>query len=57
MWKGDGKGRFFVKELCFLLELNYVIPFPLEIIWSSWIPYKVSLLTWEAYWGKVLTLD
>ena len=47
VWKSDSKGRFSIKELYSLLESNCVIPFPLEIIWNSWIPFKVSFFLLE----------
>ena len=53
----DNKGAFSVRRFYSLLETNYSTPFPLKIIWNSWIPVKVSLFTWKAYYGKVLTLD
>ena len=32
---------------------NYLI----GIIWNSQVPPKVSVFTWEVWWGKVLTGD
>ena len=31
--------------------------FPRNLIWNSCIPTKVSFFAWEAWWGKVLTMD
>ena len=45
VWKGDGEGRFSVKALYSLSEPDCVIPFPIGITWSSWIPSKVSFFT------------
>ena len=56
VWKEDNKGVFFVRELYSLLEIDHTNPFPLKIIWNSWIRVKVSFLTWEACWEKVLNV-
>ena len=45
VWKGDNKGVFLVRGLYFMLETNYTILFSLKIIWTSWIPSKVSFFT------------
>ncbi|KAJ9678923.1 hypothetical protein PVL29_020968 [Vitis rotundifolia] len=34
-----------------------ICSFPYSNIWSICVPTKVSFFAWEAYWGKVLTLD
>ena len=31
--------------------------FPYLSIWNSVVPPKIGIFTWEAVWGKVLTLD
>ena len=43
--KGDSKGVFSMRELYSLLKTGCVIPFPLKIIWKSWIPSNVSFFT------------
>ena len=57
VWKGGNKGVFSIKGLYFVLENGCTTPFPLKIVWNPWIPSKASFFTWEACWGKVLTLD
>ena len=48
VWKGDNKGVFFVRGLYSLLVIDETIPFPLKIVWNSWIPSRVSFFSWEA---------
>ena len=52
------------KDGCFSVKLFYKvlfgsnsIVFPHQLIWSNWVPTKMSFFAWEAFWGKVLTLD
>ena len=52
------------KDGCFSVKLFYKvlfgsnsIVFPHQLIWSNWVPTKMSFFAWEASWGKVLTLD
>ena len=47
--------KLFYKVL-FGSNSNSII-FPHQLIWSNWVPTKMSLFAWEASWGKVLTLD
>ena len=56
VWKRGNKGVFFL-QLYSLLETDGTIPFPLKIVQNPWIPSKVNFFSWEACWGKVLTLD
>ncbi|KAJ9699595.1 hypothetical protein PVL29_008272 [Vitis rotundifolia] len=56
-WKETKDGFFLVKSLYNALDSRRVDQFPNRIIWSSCVPTKVSFFTWEATWGKVLTLD
>ena len=39
---------FFVKALYFALEQGCDMPFHAKVIWSSWIPPKVSFFACEA---------
>ena len=45
LWKEDSIGVFFIRGLYSLLETNYTSPFPLKIIWNSWILSKVGFFT------------
>ena len=52
------------KDGCFSVKLFYKVLFgsnsiffPHQLIWSTWVPTKMSFFAWEASWGKVLTLD
>ena len=40
-----------------VLHPSPAIPFPVNGIWVPRVPTKVSFFSWEATWGKVLTLD
>ena len=53
VWKGDSIKVFTIRKFYSLLEISCVTPFPLMIIWNSWIPTKMSFFTWEACQGKV----
>ena len=56
-WKG-GKGDLFsVKEAYKVLQARRDIIFVAEGVWVSCAPTKTTFFTWEAAWGKVLTLD
>ena len=57
VWVGEKSGKFFVKALYNVLQLNGPSNFLVAIIWNSWVPPKVSFFSWEATWDKVLTLD
>ena len=39
------------------LDLSPDIDFPSPSVWNSVIPSKIIFFTWEASWGKVITLD
>ena len=52
------------KDGCFSVKFFYKVlfgsnsmVFPYQLIWSTWVPTKMSFFAWEASWGKVLTLD
>ena len=32
-------------------------PFPKRMVWNQLVPTKAGFFVWEAWWGKVLTLD
>ena len=46
-------GVFSVKSFCSSLKAKGEVPFPLKLVWGSWAPTKVSILTWE----RILTMD
>ena len=50
-------GTFLVKSLYSILEPGDSSLFPSGSIWRASVPSKVTFFTWEAFWGKVLTLD
>ena len=49
--------KFFVKQFYTVLELRVVISFLTQLVWNSWVLYRVNFFAWEASWGKNLTLD
>ncbi|RVW25474.1 putative ribonuclease H protein [Vitis vinifera] len=57
LWKETKDGIFSVKSLYSSLASRRDVQFPYSNIWSICVPTKVSFFAWEAYWGKVLTLD
>ncbi|RVW89101.1 putative ribonuclease H protein [Vitis vinifera] len=57
LWKETKDGIFSVKSLYSSLASRRDVQFPYSNIWSTCVPTKVSFFAWEAYWGKVLTLD
>ncbi|RVX09019.1 LINE-1 reverse transcriptase-like [Vitis vinifera] len=57
IWKGEGHGRFRIRDAYKLLTGPNVITFPKKSIWVDKVPTKVAFFAWEASWEKVLTLD
>ena len=57
LWKETSNEIFSVKSLYNDLASRRVDQFPNGMIWSPCVPTKVSFFTWEASWGKVVTLD
>ena len=49
--------RFLMKLFHKHLVPTWDPPFPFHFVWNPWVPSKVSFFTWEAPWGRVLTLD
>ena len=47
----------FVKAMYRGFDSTPAIDFPHRSIWNSAVPPKFGFFTWEATWGKVLTLD
>ena len=56
-WTASKCGAFSVKSLYFMLELGGSSLFPCDSIWRVRVPPKVAFFSWEASWGKVLTLE
>lgn len=54
---GFNKRFVFCKSLYATLEPRVSIPFLMSVIWNSKATSKTNFFTWEANWGKVLTLD
>ena len=57
IWIALNGGVFSVKSLYSILELGGSSIFPSESIWRVRVPPKVAFFSWEASWGKVLTLE
>ena len=57
LWIENKNGRYTMKSFCMALESRTSISFPWSNIWKAWVHPRVSFFTWEATWGKVLTLD
>ncbi|RVX10791.1 LINE-1 retrotransposable element ORF2 protein [Vitis vinifera] len=57
LWRGTKNEIFTVKSLYKSLDHSYAVSFPGKIIWSPYVPSKVSFFAWEASWEKVLTQD
>ena len=48
---------FSVKVMYKGYDISPAFDFPYCLIWNLVIPPKIGIFTWEAAWGKVLTLD
>ncbi|RVW15499.1 putative inactive ATP-dependent zinc metalloprotease FTSHI 1, chloroplastic [Vitis vinifera] len=57
VWTASRSGVFSVKSLYSTLEPGGSALFPYVGIWRACVPPKVAFFTWEASWGKILTLD
>ena len=55
--KGSSHGNFSVTTMYSDLDLTPDIDFPSRSVWNFVIPFKISFFAWEAFWGKVITLD
>lgn len=40
-----------------ICSCNCSTPVPVKILWNSWVPTKICFFAWEAWWGKVLTME
>ena len=57
IWTASNDGTFSIKSLCSILERGGSSMFPSKSIWRIRVPPKVTFFSWEASWGKVLTLE
>ncbi|KAJ9705268.1 hypothetical protein PVL29_003364 [Vitis rotundifolia] len=57
LWKETKSGEFSVKSLYGALETRNATLFSWNIMWNLFVSSKGGFFTWEASWGKVLTLD
>ena len=57
VWTGSRSGSFSIKSLYHALDPNDPLVFPSRITQRSCVPLKTAFFTWEATWGRVLTLD
>ncbi|RVW43975.1 putative mitochondrial protein [Vitis vinifera] len=57
LWKETKNEIFTVKSLYNSLVHSCAVSFPCNILWSPYVPTKVSFFAWEASWEKVLTQD
>ena len=48
---------FSVKSMYKALQLSTFEPFPWQIIWRACVQPKISFFTWDAAYGRILTLD
>ena len=48
---------FSVKVMYKGYDISLAFDFPYRLIWNPVIPPKIGIFTWEAAWGKMLTLD
>ena len=46
-----------MKTYCKILEGGPSRRAPIKILWNPYVPSKVGFFAWEAWWGKVLTMD
>ena len=57
LWDVDKKGQYTVKANYMHMENACIDNFLVGLNWNSWVPPKVSVFTWEVWWGKVLIGD
>ena len=46
-----------MRHLLRFLDSVDVVVVPHQFIWNPWVLTKVGFVSWEASWGRVLTLD
>ena len=57
LFKGSRNDAFSMKIMYKVLDCSPQVAFSSRSIWNPVIPPRISFFTWEASWGKVLTLD
>ena len=57
VWTASRSGAFLVKSLYSILEPGNASLFPCGSIWRANVPPKVAFFAWEAFWGKILTME
>ena len=57
LWKETKNEIFTIKSLYKSLVHSCAVSFLCNIIWSPYVPIKVSFFAWKASWEKVLTQD
>ena len=57
VWTTSRSGAFSVKSLYSTMEPGGSALFSYVGIWRACVPLKVTFFSWEASWGKILTLD
>ena len=56
-WEETKNGIFSVKSMHLALRSRPVESFPWLGVWKTGVQPKISLFTWEAIWGEILTCD
>ena len=56
-WLGAAGERFSMRETYKVLQPRTTSLFPSKGVWVPSVPTKSAFYSWEATWGKVLTLD
>lgn len=56
-WQVSKEGSFTIKSFYSSLVICNLSRFPSDIMWNPWVLKRVTFFTWEAVWGRILTLD
>ena len=57
-WKLTKDGHFSLKSSFEFFEGERGTDlFPKRLFWNKWVPSKMGFFAWEAWWGRVLTMD
>ena len=57
LWDVNKKGQYTVKANYMHMENERIDNYSIGFIWNNRVPPKVSVFTWEVWWGKVLIGD
>lgn len=49
--------KFSIKNFYSFLVWGRVKSFLIILVWNSWIPIKKGFFSWEATWGRILTIN